>query len=559
MSDKQKLELTWIGKNDPKYDVANIEPRILIENPEKSYGDPNTENMLIHGDNLLALKSLEQQYSGKIKCIYIDPPFNTGNAFENYDDGLEHSIWLNLMKSRFVLLRNLLSDNGVLVVHLDDNEMAYCKVILDEIFGRTNYINTITMSTNDPSGFKATGTKIFSTANYLLTYAKNRDFLEINKIYKRKGYDKAYSKIFTDKGKDYKQWKWVSIGEYVSKQKGFSNPREAKKALGKDEFEQKIEACAIKNADKVFRTAAIGGGAKKKRQETIDVSKKNRNEIFIHTDEDVEDFYILNGEQILFYDKRLEEIDGKLVPAEILTDVWTDIYWTGIAKEGDVVFKNGKKPELLIKRVLELFTKRGDYVLDSFAGSGTTGSVAHKMNRKWIIVELGEQCYTHCLYRMKNIVDGKDMSGITKIVNWQGGGGFKFYELAPSLLRKDSFGNWIIDEKYNANMLGAAMCKHEGFTYNPDEEFYWKQGQSTEKDFIFVTTFFLTVEYLDKIHEEMKSDESLLICCKAYQEACDNKYDNITIKKIPQMVLGKCEFGKDDYNLNIIDLPNYEE
>ncbi|TVL94910.1 MAG: site-specific DNA-methyltransferase, partial [Candidatus Kuenenia stuttgartiensis] len=213
------------------------------------------------------------------------------------------------------------------------------------------------------------------------------------------------------------------------------------------------------------------------------------------------------------------------------------------------------KPEKLIQRIFEIATNPSDWVLDSFLGSGTTAAVAHKMWRRWIGIELGEHCHTHCLPRLRKVVDGTDQGGISKAVNWQGGGGFKYYYLAPSLLKKDKHGNWIIDERYNADMLAAAMTKHEGFRYCPDEHIYWKQGRSTEKDYIFITTQFVTVQSLDKIHEEMKQDESLLICCKSFQEACENRYANITIKKIPKMLLGRCEFGKEDYSLNIVNLP----
>jgi len=445
MDRKQKLELTWIGK----YDEIKIEPRILLEDKSKGYGDQNTENMLIHGDNLLALKALEQDFAGKIQCIYIDPPFNTGARINSdgeevgYEDGIEHSEWLNMMSNRLKLLKSLLKDGGTIVIHLDDNEMAYCKILLDEIFGRQNYINTITMTTNDPSGFKATGVKIFSTSNYLLVYSKNKKEVKINKIYKRKEYDTAYSKIFTYMNGNYKKWKWMSLKEFICQEEKYSNVREMKKDLGEDRFNKLLGEYAVKYADRVFRTAAIGGGAKKKRQITIDLSKKNRNEIFVHEGEDIDNFYILNGEQILFYKDRLAFVDGQLVPAEVITDVWTDISWTGIANEGGVVFKNGKKPELLIKRILELFTNENDIVLDSFLGSGTTAAVAHKMNRKWIGIEMGPHCYTHCLPRLKAVVDG-EQGGISKAVNWQGGGGFRFFELAPSLLKKDEYRNRTI-------------------------------------------------------------------------------------------------------------------
>lgn len=216
------------------------------------------------------------------------------------------------------------------------------------------------------------------------------------------------------------------------------------------------------------------------------------------------------------------------------------------------------KPENLLNLIIHIASNPGDIILDSFLGSGTTIAVAHKMNRRWIGIELGEHAYTHCQPRMKKVVDGLDEGGITKSVDWQGGGGFRFYELAPSLLQKDPFGNWVIDPAYNAGMLAAAMAKHEGYKYRPDEQLFWKQGQSTEKDYIFTTTQFVTVELVDKIREQMREGESLLICCKSYQEACESKYPSINIRKIPTMLLGRCEFGKDDYSLHIIDMPREE-
>ena len=235
MAKKQKLELTWIGKENR----AKLEPRILLEDPEKSYhaahrvSDKDSfDNMLIFGDNLLALKALEAEYTGKVKCIYIDPPFNTGAAFEHYDDGIEHSLWLSLMRDRFELFRSLLTPDGILVIHLDNSEMAYSKVLLDEIFGRNNYLNTISMTTNDPSGFKATGATIFSTSNYLLIYAKDRFTQPLRKVYREKEYDTAYSKVLLNRKDDYSKWKWESIGDVVAKEAGFPNSREAKRNLG---------------------------------------------------------------------------------------------------------------------------------------------------------------------------------------------------------------------------------------------------------------------------------------------------------------------------------------
>jgi adenine-specific DNA-methyltransferase len=546
----QKLELTWIGKGEePK-----LEPRILIENPEYSYGDPNSQNMLIHGDNLLALKALEQDYAGKVKCIYIDPPFNTGAAFEHYDDGVEHSIWLDLMSRRFRILHNLLAKDGAMFVHLDDNEAAYCKVLLDEIFGRSNYINQIINATNKPFGFKSTSGGLFKQANHIFFYAKNKYEFNLNasKLFIEKGYDSQYKYVFINPEDERENWKWDTISNVIAKNQGFTTTREAKKNI--EDFDLQVAMFAIENADYVFRTASVSGGAYLKRKETILKSKGIKDKIVTHPNDDM-DYLFIGGERVLSYKERLKDIDGYRLPGELITDIWTDISIEGLANEGGVDFPKGKKPEKLIERCIDISTQEGDLILDSFLGSGTTAAVAHKMNRKYIGIELGEQAFTHCRTRLQTIVSGTDVSGITKTQNWKGGGGFKFYTLAPSLLKQDKFGNWVISKEYNADMLAAAMAKQEGFKYQPHQSTYYKQGQSAEQDFIFTTTQFLTVEALDSIQDEMQPGETVLICCKSFQKECKGKYSNITIKKIPLMLLGRCEYGKEDYSLNIINMP----
>jgi adenine-specific DNA-methyltransferase len=212
------------------------------------------------------------------------------------------------------------------------------------------------------------------------------------------------------------------------------------------------------------------------------------------------------------------------------------------------------KPERLISRILELGSNPGDLVLDSFAGSGTTGAVAHKMGRRWIMVELGEHCHTHIIPRLKKVIDGADPGGITQAVNWQGGGGFRYYRLAPSLLEKDKWGNWVINQQYNAAMLAEALCKLEGFTYAPSETVYWQHGHSTERDYLYVTTAKLTNEQLQQLSDEAGADRSLLVLCTAFCARAE-QYANLTIKKIPKQVLARCEWGHDDYSLKIENLP----
>lgn len=542
---KQKLELTWIGKGEE----PRLEPRILIEDPEKSYGDPKSENMLIHGDNLLALKALEQDFAGKIKCIYIDPPYNTGNAFEHYDDGLEHSIWLNLIYSRLKILKKLLAKDGAIFIQLDDNELDYCRVMCDELFGRENLVNRITIDVRAPSAFSTVNPGVFKASEYILFYAKDRSYFKETGARVPREVDYAYNLWLVNPGDDYVNWEFKSVSDVYSEKTAGKKAAHPKKEL--ENYNQFI----IDNADRVVRFASISdSGAGEKIINLKKESLKHRDTILkLEREGKLDDVYVLNGQQIIFYSKNVVEIDGIKKATRLLTNIWTDIAWEGIASEGNVVFKKSKKPERLIKRVIELTTNPNDIVLDSFLGSGTTSSVAHKLGRRWIGIELGEHANTHCVPRLKSVVDGTDQGGISKIVDWQGGGGFKFYNLAPSLLKQDSYGNWVIDEKYNATMLAHAVCKHEGFRFEPHAEMYWKQGKSTETDFIFVTTNFVTVEQLDMIHGEMLPGESLLICAKSFAAECESKYPNITTKKIPKMILGKCEFGKENYDLNIIE------
>jgi adenine-specific DNA-methyltransferase len=543
----QKLELTWIGKGEePK-----LEPRILIEDPSKSFGDSKSENMLIQGDNLLALKALEQDYTAKVKCIYIDPPYNTGNAFEHYDDGIEHSLWLSLIYDRLKILKTLLANDGAIFIQLDDNELDYCKIMCDELFGRENLVNRITIDARSPSAFSTVNPGVFKASEYILFYAKDRSYFKETGSRIPREVDYAYNLWLTNPNMDFSHWKFSNVLEaYTEKNQRQVHP---KKAL--ENYNQFI----VDNADRVARYASISdSGAGEKIINLKKESLANKDRIYkLEREGKLDDVFVLNGQQIIFYSKNVVEIDGTKKASKLLTNIWTDIAWEGIASEGGVVFKKSKKPERLIRRVIELTTNPGDLVLDSFLGSGTTAAVAHKMGRRWIGVELGEHAQTHCYPRLKAVVNG-EQSGISKAINWQGGGGFKFYTLAPSLVQKDKYGTEIINPQYNANMLAAAMAKQEGFRYQPDENNYWKQGMSSEKDFIFTTTQFVTVAMLDKLTEELKPGESLLVCCKSFAKGCANRHTNITIKKIPQMLLGRCEFGKDDYSFNIVNLPMSE-
>lgn len=552
---KTKLELTWIGKeNRPK-----LEPRILLEDPEKSYHAPHRisdkdifDNILIYGDNLLALKALEQEYAGKVKCIYIDPPFNTGQAFDEYDDGIEQSLWLSLIHARLELLHKLLSKDGTLFIHIGDANIANMILVADEIFGRNNRQYVVTFKQGSATGHKAINPGCVNTTNFILIYTKDKRYWSPNRVFTERGRDDRYSQFITNIDDCHDNWNIITLTEAYADSRNLS-VRDARKEIKK--APELIEEFVIENAGCVIRLARPDyNGVSAAAREMIDVSTANPDTIYYLMRDSHEDMYFINGQRVLFYTNKLKNIDGKYVAGEPLTSLWDDILSNNLHKEGGVKFPKNKKPEALIERVIQLSTEPGDLVLDSFAGSGTTGAVAHKMGRRWIMVELGEHCHSLILPRLKRVIDGVDQDGVSKSVNWQGGGGFRYYSLAPTLITSDEWGNPVINKEYNSAMLAEAMCKLHGFTYAPSEEFYWMQGYSTESDFIYTTTQFLTVPVLERISEEVGENRSLLICCGAFKCKPD-RFANLTIKKIPKSVLNKCEWGRDDYSLEISNLP----
>ncbi len=534
MSKKQRLELTWIGKEErPK-----LEPRVLVEDPSLSYCGKNPEaggifdNMLIKGDNLLALKALEQKYAGKVKCIYIDPPYNTGSAFlDYYDDGVEHSIWLSLMQSRLELLRTLLSEDGSLWVSIDDNEGHYLRVLLDEVFGRTNFVsNVIWQKKYAPSN---DALWLSDTHDHILCFAKNKSVWRPNTLARTPEQDALYTNPDDDP-----RGPWMSDNYTCAKSAderpnlyySIKNPN-----TGEEIWPKRTRVWAY---DKAAHERHVD-------EERIYWGKNGKN----------------STPRIKKYLRELKR------PGRVPSTMWMyeEVGHTQDAKREAEALNPGDpfptpKPEKLVARILEIGSTVGELVLDSFAGSGTTGAVAHKMGRRWIMVELGDHANTHIVPRLNKVIDGDDPGGVTETTGWQGGGGFRYYTLAPSLLEKDRIGNWVISKKYDANMLAHAICKLMGFTYEPsqDEREYWRHGYSTETDFIYVTTQSLTYDALKRISEDVGPKRTLLICCKAYR-AKDDAFDNLTLKKIPQAVLKKCEWGRDDYSLKIAALQPAED
>jgi adenine-specific DNA-methyltransferase len=531
---KQRLELTWIGKDER----PRLEPRILLEDTDKSYhakarvtDNDIFDNMLIQGDNLLALKALEQEFTGKVKCIYIDPPYNTGSAFRFYDDGVEHSIYLSLLQERVAILRRLLSTDGCFFVQADDNEGHYLKVVCDEIFGRKNFIATfIWKKVDSPNDNKVAVTP---DHEFIFAYAKDIDHVALRQRPDSSLLD-AYigpdeqGRYFRDRllkknGKNSLRSDRPSMWFPVPGPDGkdvypiHDDGREARWAMGKQSVDE-----ALRDGTLIWKDRGTEE-APKWVPYTREYASQN--------------------------------------PSRPFPTLWTDLPTTRQTKAHQKeLFGAGNefdtpKPEALIERVFQVCTSPGDLILDSFGGSGTTGATAHKMGRRWIMVELGDHCETHVIPRLQKVVDGDDAGGITEAVEWSGGGGFRYYRLAPSLLEKDTWGNWVISKEFDAAKLSQAVCKLMGFLYQPSENHYWMQGRSSETDFIYVTTQSLTHEQLAALSETVGDDRTLLVCCKAFRASAD-AFPNLTIKKIPQAVLRKCEWGHDDYSLNVANLPD---
>lgn len=551
-----KLELTWYGKDEP----IRVEPRLLIENTALSNtaADPDTQNMLIHGDNLLALKALESKFAGQVKCIYIDPPFNTGQAFENYDDNLEMSIWLDLMRSRLQIIHTLLKDDGTLFVHIDDQNLPYLTLLLDEIFGKQNRLYLITFKQGAATGHKAINPGCVTTTNFILIYSKSKEHWHPNRLYINRGSrDKRYGNFITNINDPFPSWNLITLTEAFAEERKLSI-KEARAFI--KSYPEQMDQFVLEHCESVIQLVnpdynSVGAETRA----MIDESRNKPNEILRQVRDGYSDIYLLNGKRIIFYRDKLKKVDGEYVPGEPLTTLWDDLLSNNLHNEGGVNFPKGKKPEALIKRCIELSSDLGDIVLDSFLGSGTTAAVAHKMKRRWIGIEMGKQAYTHCKPRIDDAIANNDASGITKSVDWQGGGGYRFYEVAPTLINKDAFDEYVINEDYDANMLAAAVALHEGFHYQPDGELFWKQSVGNENSYLFVTTRHLNSTYLDSIKDTMEDGEYLIIACRSFDNGLDKAYDNIAVKKIPQMLLERCEFGKTDYNLNIVHPPVYDD
>ena len=469
--------LEWLNKGEATKVTKKLPYRMLKANAELSYGE-QSENMIIKGDNLEALQALIPYYKGQIKCIYIDPPYNTGSAFEHYDDNLEHSTWLSLLYPRLELLRELLTEDGSIWISIDSKEVAYLQIVMDEIFGRTNRLSSITVKVKDPAGVGQQSV-IFDVAEYMLAYAKDLikyrenskdlyDFTEITEpINGYNNYIKNYGtpelvktinragvgdiNIYTCKN---------AVVERINSNLPFQDYLKLINNIAADYNPNGGMIVAIKDEIPAEGLSYI---------EYVPIRGKNQGKL--------SKIYFKNKRILSFAKDITIQNKGKIYKRSKMTNLWTMIN-SSLHLEGGVDFPNGKKSEALISKVISCATNEGDLVLDSFLGSGTTCAVAQKMGRRYIGIEMGEHAITHCVPRMKAVIDG-EQGGISKAVNWNGGGGYTFYDLGETIF--DENGNinkqvdfktlashvWFTETKtpYTNNEKSPLLGTHNGVAY----------------------------------------------------------------------------------------------
>ena len=546
---KQKLELTWIGKeNRPK-----LEPRILLEDPTKSYHAQHRmtdqdifDNKLIFGDNLLALKALEQEFTGRIKCIYIDPPYNTGSAFEHYDDGIEHSLWLSMMRDRLTILWNLLSlHNGVLIMSINDDEAHYLKVFCDELFGRDKFITSLIWFYEGNTDNQA---PIINYHEYILVYSKSGSIdapgvIDPNIASSSKLYKAEIRNTVVKNGP-------ANPVSPVILPAGFpASFSEGEIAMNTTQWPKLSCAVKVRNGKTENEVAASSGWASKT---ILCEFIENGFRPVLDTKGQQTRFELTRTGAIEAVKERKQE-KGHFI--SVLRGFGTTNQMRILLEKIGVKF-TFPKPVGLLSYLIEAFSGPEDIILDSFAGSGTTGhavldiNLRKKTHRRFILIELEKETVEQVtIPRLQAVISGNERADIPPH-----GGGFRYYHLAPSLLRIDKWGNLVINKEFNPDMLSEAVCKLEGYTYAPSDTLYWQHGQSSEKSFIYVTTQHLTREQLTQLNDEVGSGRSLLICCAAFRGKPEH-YPNLELKKIPKAVLAKCEWGHDDYSLKIEILP----
>lgn len=402
--------------------------RYTVDGTEGNVSFNTNDNLIIKGNNLLVIASLLKKYEGGIKCIYIDVPYNTGNDSFGYNDRFNHSTWLVFMKNRLEIAHRLLRSEGTIAISVDNYELAYLLVLLDEIFGKENRKNIITVKRGSVTGAKVINPGVVNIVEYVVIYAKNGDLWRPNRVYSAKGYDNRYNNFIHNISDKYTEWEFSTVLEAWSSEVGLKKSA-LKKHFG-DDYDNALEEFVIRNAEKVVRLAVrsdadFGQAALPFKRE----SESNPNSVVLYERGEDDNIYIKNGQVLLFAKNRIMDIDGKQTFSEPVSDIWDDVLPNDLHNEGGVELKKGKKPEKLLSRIIELCTNEGDLVLDFFAGSGTTGAVAHKMNRQYILCEQMDYTETITCQRLANVVDGENR-GISQNQGWCGGGSFVYCELA---------------------------------------------------------------------------------------------------------------------------------
>jgi adenine-specific DNA-methyltransferase len=462
--------LEWLNKKETVKLTDKTPYKLLNMKPELSYGEQN-ENMVIKGDNLEALKALLPYYKGQVKCIYIDPPYNTGSAFEHYDDNLEHSTWLSMMYPRLELLRELLAENGSIWISIDDDEQAYLKVICDEIFGRKNFVNMVSVNMKNIAGASGGGQdkRLKKNCEYILAYAKNYcllpqfksafDYIEIWKLIetcKKNNISWKYNSVLLNSGEKEYIGSTTDGEENEIKIYRRNNPliiSVKQLATNQNLTEKQVY---YQYGHRIFQTTMPQSSIRPRVMEKVSelnvdsdiysieyIPRSGRNKGKLY-----EQFYKGNSFRLFAWLKDVsDEINGVLYKKTLQGTYWDFVSGTkNLSKEGDVVFPNGKKPETLVERIFDMYTNPNELTLDSFLGSGTTAAVAQKMGRHYIGIEMGEHAITHVVPRLKKVIDG-EQGGISKSLNWHGGGGFTFYDLGEPIFDEEGNINRTIDFK----------------------------------------------------------------------------------------------------------------
>jgi adenine-specific DNA-methyltransferase len=387
----------------------------FARDPRRAWGDPAAESVLVHSENLGTMRRLAAAgFEERFRCIYFDPPFNTGRKFAEYADALAPASWLDMMGARLEAARHLLAQDGAIFVEIDDTELGPLLVTMDAVFGRANRVSTITVVRSAATGHKAINRGPINVADYILVYAKNRSEWRHNPVFReRAGYDRAYGTWLENPRDPPAKWRFSPLVTRVRGELGAATPRE------------EVERYALYHAEHVVRFAqpryeAVSRAARA----LIDASRSEPDRVFALPRRGRKPLVLRAGNRILCLADKVTRRDGRYIIVEPLTNVWDDVPFQGIAREGGARFVRNKKPEKLLARILELSTNAGDWVLDAFLGSGTTAAVAHKMGRRWIGIEQGDHVDALCIPRLRRVVSGEDQTGVTRETNWKGGGGF---------------------------------------------------------------------------------------------------------------------------------------